>query len=97
MNLNIDKTTKESLISDLNKKNKSAVRLMIKSFGWGGPILGIALDEQRENDEAFEVDGIKFVSEPDTSFLFNNSTIEQTHGIFGKYYNIISANGHSGC
>lgn len=97
MNILFDENTKEAMLSNLEKQNKSAVRLIVKGFGWGGPVLGTALDEQQIDDEVFTVNGVKFILEPDTSYLFDGSKIVYTKGIFGKIFNIIPAGGNKGC
>ncbi len=92
MNLILDEKSREVLSSGLTKKNKSAVRLMIKGFGWGGPQLGIVLDEQREGDIETTVDGIKFVADREESFIFENAKLVYQSGIFGNGVKIIPSN-----
>lgn len=97
MNIIFDANTREALVKNLEEKNKSAVRLMVRGFGWGGPILGVALDEPNAEDEIITVNGVKFAIEPDSSYLFDNSKIVYTKGIFGKGFNVIPAGGNKGC
>lgn len=99
MNVIIDDATKEALLENLKKRNKEAVRLAIKGFGWGGPTFGVVLDEQKENDDVLEVDGIKFVAEKDISFVFENVKVIHRKGIFGDFfdvYNFDNAGGSCG-
>ena len=97
MNILFDENTKKALVENLEKENKSSVRLMVRGFGWGGPILGAALDEPQTDDEVFTVDNIKFVVEPDTSYLFDGSKIVYAKGVFGKGFNVIPQGGNRGC
>lgn len=60
---------------DLEKSNSKVVRIKISGYGWGGPSLGVALDEQREDDEVYELNGVKFVASEDISYLLENAEI----------------------
>jgi len=97
MNISFDENTKKALLENLEKENKSSVRLMIKGIGWGGPILGAALDEPQADDQVFTIEDVKFVVEPDASHLFDDSKIVYTKGIFGKGFNVIPKGGIRGC
>lgn len=44
------------------EQEKSPIRVYMAA-GWGGPRLALALDEQRENDKVFDVDGFTFLVE----------------------------------
>ncbi len=39
------------------------IRVFLNSGGWGGPSLAMALDEPRETDESFEIEGFKYIAE----------------------------------
>jgi HesB-like selenoprotein len=85
------------LLENLEKRNKDAVRLAIKGFGWGGPTFGVVLDEQNENDDALEVDGIKFVAEKDISFVFQGVKVIHRKGVFGDFFDVYNPNGGGEC
>jgi len=97
MDITIDSSTKEALLENLKKRNKDAVRLAIKGFGWGGPTFGVVLDEQNENDDALEVDGIKFVAEKDISFVFQGVKVIHRKGVFGDFFDVYNPNGGGEC
>lgn len=97
MNVIIDESTKQALLENLKKRNKSAVRLAIKGFGWGGPSFGVVLDEQREDDDEVEVEGIKFIAEKDISFVFANVKVVYRKGVFGDLFEIYDPDSSSGC
>ena len=92
MKISFDENTKKDLLDSLEKKGKTSVRLMIKSFGWGGPSLGVVLDEQRENDIVEELDGIKFVAEDEIGFIFEDVKLISKKGIFGTDFQVFDAN-----
>jgi len=97
MNINIDASTKDALLSDLTKQKKNAVRLMVKGFGWAGPSFGVVLDEQTNNDNVTEVEGIKFVAENDIAFLFEDAKIVYRKGLFGSSFDVLTPNTRSSC
>ena len=44
-------------------KDVMPIRVFVASGGWAGPSVALALDEQKDTDEVFEVDGFKFIAE----------------------------------
>ncbi len=49
-------------IIEKQESDEKVIRVNIAGFGWGGPSLGLVLDEQKDNDYIEEIDGIKFVA-----------------------------------
>lgn len=99
MKFSMSEETKASLIESLNKKEKEAVRIFVKGYGWSGPSFGVALDKQNEDDDVFEADGFNIVAEKEISFLFEDSYIRSKKGLLGDSYTV-SINGesdNSGC
>ena len=92
MNISFDENTKNALNKQLLQKNKSSVRLLIKGFGWGGPILGVVLDEQQEDDIFQSVSGINFIVDKESSFVFEDTTIMHTKSLFGESFRVMTAN-----
>ena len=92
MNISFDELTKDALKKQLGQKGKSSVRLLIKGFGWGGPILGVVLDEQQEDDILESVNGINFVVDKESSFVFEETQIMHTKSIFGESFKILTSN-----
>ena len=96
MNVIIDESTKQALSENLEKRNKKAVRLAIKGFGWGGPTFGVVLDEQREDDDSVEVEGINFIAEKDISFVFADVKVIHRKGVFGDSFEVYDPNSTGG-
>lgn len=61
-----------------------AFRVMINGFGWGGPVFGIVLDEQLEEDYLEENDGIKFVANQEVIDNFGSFLIDYVSNYFKK-------------
>lgn len=97
MNFLVNSETAEALKTALESKNKEAVRVNIRGFGWGGPEFGIVLDEQKDEDEAVTVDGVKIVAERDIAYLFDNAKILYTKGLFGSRFQVVASNGRGSC
>lgn len=53
---------KQQLDQHFNGKNAESIRIYLAS-GCGGPRLGLALDEQKDGDQIFDVDGYSFLME----------------------------------
>ena len=98
MKISFDLKTKEALEQKLTEFDKSAVRFMIKGFGWGGPTLGVVLDEQKSEDTVETVDGITFVVDREEEFVFEDCKVLYTKTLFGDSFKVISATvGESTC
>ena len=46
-------------------KEVSPIRIFLNAGGWGGPSLAMALDEPKDNDQVFDVNGFQFLMEKD--------------------------------
>ena len=92
MNISFDDNTKNALSKKLLQKNKSSVRLLIKGFGWGGPILGVVLDEQQEDDILESVNGINFIVDKESSFIFEDTKIVHVKSLFGESFKVLTPN-----
>ena len=88
MKISFDEATKNALNKKLQNKDKSTVRLLIKGFGWGGPLLGIVLDEQHEDDILESVSGINFVVDKESSYVFEDTKIMHSKSIFGESFKV---------
>lgn len=98
MKIHLDEAAKNALINSLKEQNKSAVRLTIAGFGWGGPNLSVVLDEQKEDDVLVNVDGIDFVANEDEEFVFEDCTVSYKKTFFGETFKVVSAAfGESSC
>lgn len=98
MNISFDETTENALKKQLKEKGKSSVRLLIKGFGWGGPILGVVLDEQQEDDILESVNGVNFIVDEESSFVFEDSKIIYTKSVFGESFKVLtSTNSNNSC
>ena len=70
------------LQEELKNQGKEVARVEIGGFGWGGPIYDIALDEQKESDVIFNIDGLKFAAEPDIAEILKTVEVIKEDGRF---------------
>lgn len=66
-----DKAKKE-IHTILDQNKGKTLRVFMNGFGWGGPSLGVTLDESNTDDKIHQVNGIDIlVSEKDKSHVQN--------------------------
>ena len=59
----------------------SPVRIFLDEGGWGGPSFGLALDELRDTDVAYDIDGFTYVA--DKNFIEKVQPIKIDFNYFG--------------
>lgn len=52
------------------------IRIFISGYGWGGPNLGLALDELKANDDAVNSEGVDFIMEKDLSDMVGPVSVQ---------------------
>lgn len=61
------------------------LRIVIAGFGWGGPRFGIALDEQKnENDTVVKQEGYSFVFERRLTGFLEDAWVDYKKNWFGE-------------
>ena len=72
-----EETTKEikKIFEDQNDKPKN-VRIFIAGIGWGGPSLGLGLDEKKAEDVYEEINGVTFIMAKDIYDQMGEITVE---------------------
>ena len=73
------------------------IRIIITSYGWGGPVFGIALDEQKESDKVVTIDNWKFVVESNLQDMYNKFTVDYMDNWFQKGFYVSTSFGGSSC
>lgn len=63
MKLDVTQEAIKALKDVLKGKNEDAkaVRVSVAGYSWGGPRMGLVLDEQKDTDEVFIMDDLTFV------------------------------------
>ena len=70
-----------------DRELESAIRIFVSQIGWGGPSLGMALDEPNEQDQVFELAGV--------TYLVNGTLLNQVRPIKVDYVEDAHCSGFS--
>ena len=69
--------TLKDILQD-NQDRPQTIRVYFAGIGWGGPSLGIALDEQKDSDVAYEIEGLQFIMDKNEYAQYGDIVIEDT-------------------
>lgn len=78
-------------------KTTKLIRIYISGFAWGGPRLGIALDEYKEGDILEIVNGISFIIEKGIVNIFSKFVINFSPSGLRKGFFIVPKSGNDKC
>ena len=84
-------------LSETVKEKASSIRILVKGYGWGGPVFGIALDEQKDGDQVVMIEEHQFVIDSELVDLFKGFSVDYSDNWFGKGFTIRSQMGGSSC
>ncbi len=74
-----------------------ALRVYVKPGGCSGFSYGMGLDEARETDNLFEVDGIRVVVDPQSFRLVQGAVVDYKEAMLGGGFAISNPNAASSC
>ena len=78
-----DKASKE-LLTVLKDHADKMIRLYIQGVGWGGPRLGLALDELNEQDETITTNGVDIIFNSRDKDYLDHSIIDFEDSFLGS-------------
>lgn len=81
MDVQITDKARDFLLKIFKEKNANGIRAYFGGFGWGGPQIGVALDEPREGDKVEVINGIRVAMDPDIAPWLAGVTLE-----YDEYY-----------
>ena len=61
----VTETASQQISEYFKGKDVSPIRIFLNEGGWGGPSLAMALDEPKESDSTYDVNGFQFVMDKD--------------------------------
>jgi iron-sulfur cluster assembly protein/iron-sulfur cluster insertion protein len=73
------------------------LRLFIETGGCSGLQYGMAFDDTKPGDAAFESEGVAIVVDPKSLEHLDGTTIDFDDGLHGKGFEIKNPNAHSTC
>jgi HesB-like selenoprotein len=69
--------TLKDILKD-NQDRPNNIRVYFAGIGCGGPSFGIALDEQKDDDLEYDIDGLHFIMSSDDFDKYGDIVIEDT-------------------
>lgn len=82
MKLFVSPDVSQDMQQSLKNSHKNVMRIELQGFGWAGPTFEVVQDEQKENDDVFQVNGVKFVADKEISFLINGFSIIKSGNVY---------------
>lgn len=64
------------------ENNASSLRIYIAGMGWGGPRLGMVLEEPQKNDVVKDINGIKMAFDSQAATYAEYVTLDSDNGQF---------------
>lgn len=94
MQIHLTEEAKKEILKQ-NPENKN-VRIYVSGIGWGGPKLGLSLEEAKGTDEAKEVEGLQFIVDDTLRGQNQDVIVDFAKSWFGKQF-IVSLKDSGGC
>ena len=85
----------ENAKKQLDESGMKNLKILLKGYGWSGPVFGLVQGEPAEGDSVFPLDDFNFAVEKDIADTVNSLEIDYYKGLFQKGY-VVSANGSKG-
>ena len=79
--LEITKSAADKIAEYLQEREVTAIRIFLNAGGWGGPSLAMALDEPKDTDNVFDIEGFKYIV--DKEFMKEAESIKVDFSEFG--------------
>ena len=79
--LEVTKKAADKIAEYFKDKEVKPIRIFLNSGGCGGPSIAMTLDERKDTDDVFDVDGFQFVV--DKEFLIEAEPIKVDFAHFG--------------
>jgi Fe-S cluster assembly iron-binding protein IscA len=79
--LEITKSATDKIAELLKDKEVTAIRIFLNAGGCGGPGVAMALDEPKDTDNVFDIDGFQFIV--DKEFMKDAEPIKVDFSEFG--------------
>ena len=96
MKIRVTEKASEEIKKSMSQKI-SNVRILVKGFGWGGPVFGIALDEQNDNDYVEVIDSKNYIVENELIDVYNGFEIDFRDSFLSKGFYVSPTRGGASC
>lgn len=71
------------------KKSDKSLRVFVAGYGWGGPSIGLALEEPKEDDLQVEVDDLNFAVEDGITSMYRLLTVDYSDSWMKRGFSVI--------
>jgi Fe-S cluster assembly iron-binding protein IscA len=90
--IQITDTARDKLREILDQNSGKLLRIFVQGAGWGGPRMGMALDEPEENEQPVQVNGIDVLIADFARPLIESTTVDYIKESQGEGFVITGAN-----
>lgn len=98
MEIRVTPSAAEELKIKMAEQGKnSGIRVYLAGMGWGGPTFGLTLDEPKEADNIYDIEGVKVLFDRETSRYTKGIEIDYRTSIFGKRFSVSQIYGGGSC
>lgn len=95
--LKVTATAQKEFNDYFKEKEVKPVRIFLSNQGCGGPSIGLAVDELKENDIFYDIGGIKYIVNKELMLNARPIEIDYKEGGFAITSNLNLGGGCSGC
>lgn len=79
----------KEMFAEQKNPQKNMLRITFGGFGWGGPQIGLTLDElKNENDRIVESKGVTVIYMTELEDYISNSVIDYSNSFFNRGFSI---------
>jgi len=95
--MKITDSAREKLQTILGENPGKKLRLVFEGFGWGGPKLGLALDEPNDKEKSVILGGLEILIAEEVAPYTAEQVVDYVDSRLGKGFVIRRASGAAGC
>jgi Fe-S cluster assembly iron-binding protein IscA len=95
--MKITEEAKRMLSGILDENPGKSLRIVFQGFGWGGPRLGLALDEPKEKDLKLHVNDVEVLMEEQVKPFTTGQVLDYLNSSAGSGFVIVPASGKACC
>lgn len=92
MDINLSNDASEQLKELMASKKEEGknLRIYVAAYGWGGPTFGLALDEQKEEDEVFKSGEFDFILDKELLELYEKFNVDYSDTALRRGFTVTS-------
>ena len=93
--LTITDTARDKFKELMKEHTGKFLRVVFEGFGWGGPSLGLTLDESKKEDELYTINEIELLIDENVLPHTKESQIDYISNSYGEGFSIAAIGGSS--